>query len=120
MSQPVWSPVDNRIAFVWFKPKEKQQSVFVVNRDGSNFRRIESLVADAPAWSPSGDQRIYTEEVVGSDSQIFKVDLTTHKITQLTDKGSNRSGNWFDPKQLAVSPSASHVTTSWGAMKTED
>lgn len=119
MSQPAWSPVDSRIAFVWFKPQEKQQSVFVVNRDGSNLRRVESFVADAPAWSPSGDELIYTEGVVGSDSQIFKVNLTTHKMTQLTTEGSNRSGNWFSPKQLSVSPSASHVTTSWGAIKIE-
>ena len=120
MSQPAWSPVDNRIAFVWFRPIAKQQSVFIVNRDGSYLRQIESFIADAPAWSPTGDELIYTEGVVGSDSQIFKINLTTHKITQLTNSGSNRSGNWFDPKQLPVLPSASLVTTLWGETKIQD
>ena len=120
MSQPAWSPVDDRIAFVWFRPAKKRQSVFIVNRDGSYLSRMTSLVANAPVWAPSGDALIYTEGVVGSDSQIFKINLITHQTTQLTDNGSNRSSNWFDPKQLPVSPSASLLTTLWGATKTEN
>ena len=118
MFYPAWSPIDNRIAFVWFRPEEQQQSVFIVNRDGSYLSRITSLVASAPAWAPSGDALIYTEGIVGSDSQIFKINLTNHKLTQLTDDGSNLSGNWFDPGQLSVSPSVQLLTTSWGKMKT--
>ena len=82
--------------------------------------RITSLVANAPAWAPSGDALIYTEGIVGSDSQIFKINLTNHKLTQLTDDGSNLSGNWFDPGQLPISPSAPLMTTLWGDTKTRD
>ncbi|MCY3742783.1 MAG: hypothetical protein OXH00_17345 [Candidatus Poribacteria bacterium] len=119
MFYPAWSPTDNRFAFVWFRPRKKQQSVYIINRDGSYFSRINSLIANAPAWGPSGDELIYTEGVVGSDSQIFKINLKNHQRTQLTDDGSNHSGNWFDPKQLSLSPAAQLVTTSWGKMKTE-
>ena len=117
MFHPVWSLVDDRIAFIWFRPDEKHQSVFIVNRDGSYLSRVASLVANAPAWAPSGDALIYTEGVVGSDSQIFKINLTNRKLTQLTDDGSNLSGNWFAPGQLPVSPSASLMTTLWGETK---
>ena len=117
MFHPAWSPIDNRLAFVWFRPEEQQQSVYIVNRDGSYFSRTNSLVANAPAWAPAGDELIYTEGVVGSNSQIFKINLKNHKRTQLTDDGSNHSGNWFDPRQLPVSPSASLMTTLWGAVK---
>ena len=48
MSQPAYAPVENRVAFVWFRPAEQQQSVFIVKRDGSYLRRIGSLVANAP------------------------------------------------------------------------
>ncbi|MDE0011954.1 MAG: hypothetical protein OXU36_12445 [Candidatus Poribacteria bacterium] len=120
MFQPAYSPVDDKIAFVWFRPVAKQQSIFVVNRDGSYLRRIESLVANTPAWAPSGDELIYTEGVIGSNSQIYKINLTTHKATQLTDDGSNYSGNWFSPRQLSVSPSTSLLTTQWSKVKIRD
>ncbi len=117
MFQPAYASVGDKIAFVWFRPAEKQQSIFVVNRDGSYLRRIKSLVATYPAWAPSGDELIYTEGVIGSNSQIFKVNLTNLKLTQLTDDGSNYCGNWFSPPQLPVSPSLSLLSTLWGDVK---
>ena len=119
MFQPAYSPVDDKIAFVWFRPAEKQQSLFIVNRDGSYLKRITSLVANTPAWAPSGDALIYTEGVIGSNSQILKIDLTSQKITQLTDNGSNYCGNWFSPRQLPVSPLTSLLSTSWGDVKSQ-
>ncbi len=120
MFHPSYSPVDNRIAFVWFRPEKKQQSIFVVNRDGSYLTRIESLVASGPAWGPSGNELIYTEGVVGSNSQIFKINLLSHKVTQLTKDGSNYCGNWFAPTQLPVSPSSSLLSTLWGEVKIQN
>ena len=120
MFQPAYAAVDNRIAFVWFRPAVKQQSVFVVNRDGSYLRRIESLVANMPAWAPAGDELIYTEGVIGSNSQIIKINLMTHKATRLTDDGSNYAGNWFAPRQLPVSPSPRLLSTLWGDVKIRD
>ena len=120
MFQPAYSPVDNKIAFAWFRPDKKQQSVFVANRDGSYLTRVESLVGSMPAWGPSGDELIYTEGVIGSNSQIIKIDLLSHTVTQLTNDGSNYSGNWFSPKQLPVSPSTSLLSTLWGDVKTQN
>lgn len=113
---PTW--LSDRLAFVWFRPRKKQQSIYIINRDGSYFSRINSLIANAPAWGPSGDELIYTEGVVGSDSQIFKTNLKNPQRTQLTDDGSNHSGNWFDPKQLSLSrgTTCNYVV---GKMKTE-
>ncbi|MCE2415739.1 PD40 domain-containing protein [Candidatus Poribacteria bacterium] len=119
MFQPAYSPVDDKIAFVWFRPAEKQQSLFIVNRDGSYLRRIESLVANTPVWAPFGNELIYAEGVIGSNSQIFKVNLISQKVTQLTDDGSNYPGNWFAPKQLPVSPSTSLLSTSWSNVKSQ-
>ena len=117
MFNPSWSPVGNRIAFVWFRPAETQQSLFIVNRDGSYLRRIESFVANDPAWAPFGNELIYTEGVIGNNSQILKINLISRKVTQLTDNGSNYAGNWFAPQQLPVSPSTSLLSTSWGDVK---
>ena len=120
MFHPIYSPVDDKIAFVWFRPAAKQQSIFVVNRDGSYLRRIESLVATYPAWGPSGDELIYTEGVIGSHSQIFKINLISQKVTRLTNDGSNYCGNWFSPNQLPVSRSLSLLSTLWGDVKIQN
>ena len=114
-----WAPIGNRIAFVWFRPAEKRQSVFIVNRDGTHLRRIESFVANDPAWAPFGNELIYTEGVIGSNSQIVKINLISRKVTQLTANGSNYAGNWFAPKQLPVSASTSLLSTSWGDLKSQ-
>ena len=119
MFNPSWAPIGNRIAFVWFRPAEKRQSVFIVNRDGTHLRRIESFVANDPAWAPFGNELIYTEGVIGSNSQIVKINLISRKVTQLTANGSNYAGNWFAPKQLPVSASTSLLSTSWGDLKSQ-
>ena len=119
MFNPSWAPIGNRIAFVWFRPAEKRQSVFIVNRDGIHLRRIESFVANDPAWAPFGNELIYTEGVIGSNSQIVKINLISRKVTQLTANGSNYAGNWFAPKQLPVSASTSLLSTSWGDLKSQ-
>lgn len=120
MSEPAWSPLENRVAFVWFKPAVKRKSLFIANRDGTYLKRIESFIANTPAWAPFGNEIIYTEGVIGSNSQIFKVNLISQKATRLTDNGSNDTGNWFAPKQLPVSPSMSLLTTLWGKVKSPD
>ena len=119
MFNPSWAPIGNRIAFVWFRPAEKRQSVFIVNRDGTHLRRIESFVANNPAWAPFGNELIYTEGVIGSNSQIVKINLISRKVTQLTANGSNYAGNWFAPKQLPVSASTPLLSTSWGDLKSQ-
>lgn len=119
MFQPTWSPVGNKIAFVWHRPEHRQQSIFIVNRDGSCLQQIIEVGANTPAWSPSGDQLVYSQ-VVGNKSQIFKINLVTRRTTQLTHNGNNFLGNWFDPLALPVSPQPQLLTTTWGEMKIEN
>ncbi|MCY3550275.1 MAG: hypothetical protein OXH39_07425 [Candidatus Poribacteria bacterium] len=122
MWQPAWSSVSNKIAFVWYKPELRQQSIFIVNRDGSGLQHIVDVIVvmrtKALAWSPSGDELVYSQSV-GNASHIFKINLVTHGVTQLTHEGSNYAGDWFDPSALPVSPQPQLLTTTWGKIKTE-
>ena len=119
MFQPAWSPVGNKIAFVWHRPEHAQQSIFIVNRDGSGLQQIVKVGGHSPAWSPSGDELVYSQ-AVGNKSQIFKTDLITRRTTQLTHNGNNSLGNWFDPSALPVSPQPQLLTTMWGKIKRDD
>ena len=116
MLQLAWSPANNKIAFVWLRPA--QRSIFMVNRDGSGLQQIVDGLVSAPVWSLSGDELVYTQ-LVGGKSQIFKINLVTHDVTQLTHDGANYGGSWFDPSALSVSPQPQLLTTTWGEIKTE-
>ena len=119
MREPVWSPVHSKIAFVWIRPEHHQQSIFIANRDGSGLQQIVDVLALSPAWSPSGNELVYSQGG-GNGDQIFKINLVTHGVTQLTHDGSNYAGNWFDPSALPVSPQPQLLTTTWGEIKSSD
>ena len=118
MRQPAWSAVHNKIAFVWIRPEHRQQSIFIANRDGSGLQQIVDVLALSPVWSPSGDELVYSQGTENG-TQIFKINLVTHDVTQLTHDGSNYAGGWFDPSVLPVSPQPQLLTTTWGEIKTE-
>ena len=117
MFQPAWSPANNKIAFVWLRPT--QRSIFTVNRDGSGLQQIVDGLVSAPTWSPSGDELVYSQ-ATENGTQIFKINLVTHDVTQLTHNGSNYAGDWFDPSVLPVSPQPQLFTTTWGEIKSRD
>ena len=124
MFQPAWSPTHNKIAFVWHRQELGQQSIFIVNRDGSGLQQIVDAIVVVPGrtmltWSPSGDELVYSQSV-GGKFQIFKINVGTLEITQLTHEGSNYVGNWFDPLTLSVSPHPQLFKTTWGEIKGRD
>ena len=124
MWQPAWSSANNKIAFVWRRPAPAQQSIFIVNRDGSGLQQIVDAIVvsggtKALTWSPSGDELVYSQ-VIDGKFQIFKINVGTREITQLTHEGSNYVSNWFDPLALSVSPQPQLFTTTWGEIKSWD
>lgn len=142
-SHPSWSAAADRLAISGnrhpipdIKDKElhearelhkawkAKQSIFIVNRDGTDLRQ---LVEEAgpytqyPELSPNGEEVLYTQEINGR-LQIFKVDVNSGVLTQLTHVGMPRFGNfggdWFDPAYaLPVSPQPHLLTTTWGDVK---
>lgn len=124
MFQPAWSPTHNKIAFVWRRLAPARQAIFIVNRDGSGLQQIVDAIIVVPGrtvltWSPSGDELLYSQSIDGK-FQIFKINVVTLEITQLTHDGSNYVGNWFDPATLSVSPQPQLFKTTWGEIKSSD
>ncbi len=124
MWQPAWSPTHNKIAFVWRRPELGQQGIFTVNRDGSGLQQVVDVIVvlvgtKALTWSPSGDELAYSQSIDGK-FQIFKINVVTLEITQLTHEGSNYVGNWFNPLALSVSPQPQLFKTTWAEIKSSD
>ncbi|MCY3551341.1 MAG: sigma-70 family RNA polymerase sigma factor [Candidatus Poribacteria bacterium] len=119
-SYPTWSPDGEQIAFVLHKFRtilnfvdaanwQDEETIYVINRDGSNLRQLVSEKGpDAlhPTWSPDGDEIIYHQGIhlpeIGDISQLFKINVNTGTKTQLTNVGSNSGADWFAPPALPV------------------
>jgi TolB protein len=63
---PVFSPDGTRLAFA--SNRDGNAEIYVMNRDGSNLRRITNhpAIDSTPTWSPTGTQIAFTSERGGS------------------------------------------------------
>jgi len=66
---PLWSPIDNRIAFIVSRDRI---SIFVVNSDGRNLRELVPRGL-APGWSPDGAWLYYSPMDDNEEWRIEKV-----------------------------------------------
>jgi TolB protein len=67
---PSWSPDGSRLAFT--SSRDGHHEIYVINRDGSNLRRLTNHKLDnlMPAWSPSGQQIVFVSGR-GGDAQLY-------------------------------------------------
>ena len=69
---PVFSPDGTRVAFASTRDGSGNTEIYVMNRNGSNVRRVTNHPAadTTPTWSPSGAQIAFTSDR-GSGPQIY-------------------------------------------------
>ena len=140
MASPDWAPSGDRIVFSWLNRDVHDvnviiewgvfgvwdaETLYLINRDSGEL--IQLLNPNdkgrdiTPIWSPWGDEILFTQirpnEV--PPHNIFKFAPDSPVITQLTNEGTNRLGDWFDPAMLPVQPQAKLFTTLWGELKRE-
>ena len=111
-SYPVWHPNGQLLGFnytplagigsngtapcIWYSYFAKADSTgfYLMNKDGTGFKRVTTYRLFAPAWSPDGNWIAFS---LGSN--IFKLkytgtDLDTANIVQLTNGGGNFHPSW--------------------------
>jgi len=83
---PAWSPDGSKIAFVKFKGRVITPlvagTIYVMNADGSNQRRIVN--GTAPVWSPDGSSLAYMSTNGCNSSSIYVIDLHRGVARRLT------------------------------------
>jgi len=97
---PSWSPDGQYLAFYSTRSDGLRFDIYLVNRDGSNVRRVTFGEAAYPAWSPDGSKLIYSSQVEGD---LFVVSADGGTPTQLTNtSGVDRNPVWSpDGRQIA-------------------
>jgi hypothetical protein len=99
-SAPRWSPEPSGLVAYGQaqSPRNSQDSryeLFVMDRDGSNRRRLfppeglMGLVAPDVAWAPGGDALLFEYE-----GNLYRVDVQTGDIAQLTSDGQSTHPRW--------------------------
>lgn len=92
---PVWSPGNNRLAFV--SDRTGNGDVYLLNLDGSGETRLTLNEGDFdkhPSWSPTGDQLVFwSDRGAGKYWQIWLFDLKTGQSANL----SNNTFRDWDP-----------------------
>ena len=118
-----WAPSGDKIAFSTLPPDvdlADQGTIYILNRDGTGIKQIVSkkgLRAYLPVWSPDGNALAYTQGI-DKTQQIFKIDIDSRVVKQLTHHGNNQASDWFDPAfALPVQPQPYLLTTTWGKLK---
>lgn len=111
-SYPVWHPDGNLLGFnhtpqtgvfqygappcEWYMNAVNRDSAgfYLMNKDGSSFRRVTNYYLYVPAWSPDGNWLAFMH-----NAQIYKMyfdghDFDTAHIIQLTDTAANSYPSW--------------------------
>src|ERR687896_1005676 len=90
---PTWSPDRTKIAFVEFVNFEPS-SLWVVDRDGGNERKLIDLFAGEYYrvgfdWSPDGSKLVYSDRIDGAGSfDLYVIDVETLETTKITSDES--------------------------------
>jgi TolB protein len=71
--EPSWSPDSKRIAFAASQVEDRDNSIYVINTDGTNLRLLVEH-ADFPSWSPDGERIAFSSDRTG-DHEIYVIDV---------------------------------------------
>ena len=86
--EPDWSPDGSKIAYVHNDTTIRRYGINLMNSDGTG-KRSWHLGGSNPTWSPDGQWIAFEQQ-----GQIFKKNLTTDSLVQLTFNGRNFFPDW--------------------------
>lgn len=97
-----WSPDGRFLAYV--SGRDGDFKIYVMDMRTREHRRLthHRETEWGPAWSPDGKQIAFVSHDNERDSEIYKMDVESRHLVQLTDFGGNESPAWSpDGKQIA-------------------
>jgi TolB protein len=107
-TSPSWSPNGQEIVFI--SDRSGKPMLYIMDRDGSNTRRItyDFAYCGSPTWSPRGDRIAFTVMEGGNTMNIYTIAPDGSEAVRLTSGGSNESPAWSpDGRFLAFSSTRS-------------
>jgi TolB protein len=92
---PSWSPDGSRLCFSSTRDQPGNSELYVMNRDGSNIRRLTNdKAADiTPTWSPSGTQIAFVSDRTGTP-QIYVIGADGLGLQRITSESYADRPTW--------------------------
>jgi TolB protein len=121
-----WSPDGSRIAFAAVRGQATAENkgrsdIYSIRPDGGDLRRVTTVGdADAPLWSPSGKQVVFTRSTVPGVSgnimnSLWSIDADGSRLSEIAaaDQGESFMAGSFSPDgaQLAVTRTVTNRET---------
>lgn len=102
-TEPAWSPTGSSIAFVRGNPA----AIWTMDSTGANQTEISNVPYDAsdPSWSPDGARIVFSQNVGGSDSDLWLVNADgsgEHQLTNTSDLEEEHATFSPDGSEIAV------------------
>jgi Tol biopolymer transport system component len=98
----VWSPDGKKLAFEY-------DSVYVINADGTDLRKVYDGSATNPSWSPNSNKIVFTGSAFSSYGAIFSVNADGSTLTQLTDPKKEANDYYAYDTEPVWSPDGSKI-----------
>jgi TolB protein len=101
LNAPEISPDGKAIVFTRFFDDPEKPNTWIMDRDGGNPRRVSSVTAWDPTWSPDGDQILFTS-YANNLSQLFIINLDGTGLHQISNLPDLRGRSDWSPQNLIV------------------
>ena len=87
---PAWAPDGSKLAFT--SNRDGNPEIYVVNRDGSNLRRLTNSpsIDVTPTWSPTGNQIAFTSDRAGTP-QVYIMNADGSSPRRIASEWSDRA-----------------------------
>jgi len=100
--QPVWHPIQNRIAFRGCDETGNRCGIWAMNGNGGDRSPLTTTAADSyPAWSPDGQYVVFMSNSRDGNHEIYRVGAANGEVLRLTNDFANDGlpvispdGNW--------------------------